>query len=99
MKDAVELVGGNMDDQLSEENMEKIIDWIGIKDVLPSERPVRRGDFYRELRATRNFQQWKSIVRRMLNLSPSEADAYISRSDLFRTLLDSSPFNDSLPFR
>ena len=71
----------------------------GIKDLQPAEGPARRGDFYRELRSTRNFQQWKSITRKKLNLSPSEADAYTTRAELFKALLDSSPFTGSPPFR
>ena len=98
VRDAADFVGGRMEDMLSKSDMEKVITWMGVTGVEATEGPVRRGDFYKDLRATRNFQQWKSVVRRKLSLSPTDADSYQTRAELFKLLLERSPFTIQPPF-
>ena len=96
--DAAEFVCGRMEDVFSNNDMDMIVEWLGFTN-LECEGPARRGDFYRDLRATRNFQQWKSIARKKTTLTPGTIDGFSSRAQVFKAVFDNSPFTNLPPFR
>ena len=96
--DAAEFIGGRMEDQFSTDDMDMIVEWLGFTN-LECEGPARCGDFYKDLRATRNFQQWKSIARKKTTLPPETIDGFFSRAKVFKAVFENSTFTNLLPFR
>ena len=88
-----------MEDMLSEVDRGKITQWLGIKPLTDMVGLQRRGTFYEEVRKKLNFQQWKSILRRKMQVTNEELDAYATRAAIFSDLMESSPFVGAPPFQ
>ena len=98
-RDAKDLQGGRMDDMLNPNDMKQISDWIGLKNYCSPAEQTRRGKFHEEIRKTMNFQQWKAVLRRKMQVSDADLSAYHTRVEIFSDLMDASPFALAPPFQ
>ena len=88
-----------MEHMLEQSDKQKIADWLNLGSLEISPEAQRRGDFYFNIRKARNLAQWKTFAQKKMTISAADANKYKFRKDLFKDLMESSPFCGSPPFR